>query len=393
MLIAARELNSADLPSQSCDQPAHRLHARVRGGRVAEQRGEQRRIARLLPAEHPDADGAERDQARRRHARRRSTSARTSAATSLVDAEQKEFNYQTPGETRPVHPLPGQGRRRPLELPAPRRVRVALRRHQPADLGPDHPDTRVLMERDIRDRVDEARAVPALRRRPVPGRARATRRSGSSTGTRRRAVPVLAVDERRGRARPSFNYVRNSVKVTVDAYEGTVTFYVVDPKDPIIQAYREAFPDLFTDRSQMSAELRKHLRYPEDLFKVQSNTFGRYHVTEPAPLLRRQREVAGVARPRLRRGVDHRLHAVVDAASTASNSSGQPQAATSTGRRIDPYYLYLKLPQEESEHFIVLVPFVPVSSANRRNEVGLVPDRQLRCRPVRGDARVHDAAG
>ena len=75
--------------------------------------------------------------------------------------------------------------------------------------------------------------------------------------------------------------MRNSVKVTVDAYEGTVTFYVFDKTDPIIKAYRKAFPDLFTDGSQMPAAIRAHLRYPEDLFKSQSTMFGRYHVTEP----------------------------------------------------------------------------------------------------------------
>ena len=79
----------------------------------------------------------------------------------------------------------------------------------------------------------------------------------------------------------SFNYVRNSVKVTVDAYQGTVTFYVFDKKDPIIKAYEEAFPDLFTDGSRMPEEIRAHLRYPEDLFKSQASMFGRYHVTEP----------------------------------------------------------------------------------------------------------------
>ena len=76
--------------------------------------------------------------------------------------------------------------------------------------------------------------------------------------------------------------MRNSVKVTVDAYEGTVKFYVIDKKDPIIQAYEKAFPDLFTpfDR-RCPTTLRKHLRYPEDLFKLQSNVFSKYHVIEP----------------------------------------------------------------------------------------------------------------
>ena len=75
--------------------------------------------------------------------------------------------------------------------------------------------------------------------------------------------------------------MRNSVKVVIDAYNGSMTFYVIDPKDPIIKAYQKAFPKLFSPRSQMSAELRAHLRYPEDLFRVQTNMFGRYHITDP----------------------------------------------------------------------------------------------------------------
>ena len=80
------------------------------------------------------------------------------------------------------------------------------------------------------------------------------------------------------------NYVRNSVKATVDAYDGTVKFYVYDDPnnpDPIVRAYRKAFPKLFTDRSQMPAGLVDHLRYPEDLFRVQSDRFATYHVTDP----------------------------------------------------------------------------------------------------------------
>ena len=80
-----------------------------------------------------------------------------------------------------------------------------------------------------------------------------------------------SLERRAGLAQRTFNYVRNSVKVTVDAYEGTVKFYVFDKKDPIIKAYAEAFPDLFTDGSRMPEALREHLRYPEDLFKAQAD--------------------------------------------------------------------------------------------------------------------------
>ena len=80
----------------------------------------------------------------------------------------------------------------------------------------------------------------------------------------------------------SYNYVRNSVKVVIDAYSGQMTFYDVDPSDPIIQAYSAAFPHMFESLSSMPASLRAHLRYPEDFFSVQSAIFGRYHLTDPS---------------------------------------------------------------------------------------------------------------
>ena len=78
-----------------------------------------------------------------------------------------------------------------------------------------------------------------------------------------------------------FNYVRNSVKAVVDAYDGTVDFYIMPVDDPIIEAYRDAFPSLFKDFEDMPEDLQEHLRYPEDLFRVQTNMWARYHVEEP----------------------------------------------------------------------------------------------------------------
>ncbi|MFQ5948477.1 MAG: UPF0182 family protein, partial [Acidimicrobiia bacterium] len=78
-----------------------------------------------------------------------------------------------------------------------------------------------------------------------------------------------------------FNYIRNSVKATVDAFDGTMTFYVVDRDDPVIASYRNIFPDLFIDQSEMPDGLPGHLRYPEDLFRVQSDLYTEYHVTDP----------------------------------------------------------------------------------------------------------------
>ena len=77
----------------------------------------------------------------------------------------------------------------------------------------------------------------------------------------------------------SYNYVRNSVKVVIDAYSGKMTFYDADPNDPILQAYSAAFPNMFTPISKMPAPLQAHLRYPPDIFSIQSAIYGRYHLT------------------------------------------------------------------------------------------------------------------
>src|SRR5262249_19338976 len=78
------------------------------------------------------------------------------------------------------------------------------------------------------------------------------------------------------------NYMRNSVKIVVDAYDGATTFYVVDPADPVIAAYRNVFPTLFKDMGAMPPSARKHIRYPELLFKLQAAVYGLYHMTNPA---------------------------------------------------------------------------------------------------------------
>src|SRR6202044_2109656 len=80
----------------------------------------------------------------------------------------------------------------------------------------------------------------------------------------------------------SYNYVRNSVKVVVNAYSGKMTFYNADPSDPVLRAYEAAFPNMFTPLSKMSPGLQAHLRYPADIFSVQSAIFGRYHLTSPS---------------------------------------------------------------------------------------------------------------
>ena len=149
----------------------------------------------------------------------------------------------------------------------------------------------------------------------------------------------------------NFNYVRNSVKVLIDAYTGKMTFYVVDQADPIIKAWRKAFPKLFTDHTEVDAELRAHFRYPEDLFRVQTNMFGRYHISDAGEFYNNTDAWDIAQEP----------GAVANAAPLvpATNAAGQPAQAREP--RMDPYYLLMRLPDENREDFLLLQPFVPRS--------------------------------
>jgi uncharacterized membrane protein (UPF0182 family) len=159
----------------------------------------------------------------------------------------------------------------------------------------------------------------------------------------------------------SFNYVRNSVKVVIDAYNGSLQFYVMDSKDPIIKAYKKAFPKLFTDGSQMSPELRAHLRYPEDLFRVQTNEFGLYHITSPAEFYNKSDAWDISQDPG---------SGQVGAGGAITQTTNAQGAVTATREgRMNPYYLLMRLPAEQSESFLILQPFVPFSQNDTRKDL------------------------
>jgi uncharacterized membrane protein (UPF0182 family) len=144
------------------------------------------------------------------------------------------------------------------------------------------------------------------------------------------------------------NYVRNSVKAVVDAYEGSMEFYVMPTDDPIIRAYRKAFPHLFTDYAEMDDELKQHLRYPQDLFRLQTNMWARYHEASPAAFL----------------SASGRWSVAQDAprdVEVASDTAGQTTVQTATptqSQRVAPYYAQLQLPGETDPSFLILRTFV-----------------------------------
>ncbi|MGA7913327.1 MAG: UPF0182 family protein [Candidatus Dormiibacterota bacterium] len=133
------------------------------------------------------------------------------------------------------------------------------------------------------------------------------------------------------------NYVRNSVKVVIDAYEGTTDFYIIDPKDPIIRAYAATFPNLFKPISSMPAGLRAHLRVPEDLFNIQVQTYATYHITDPKVFFSRE-DVWDVP--------------------TAQTSPGGAAAP------VQPYYVLFRLPGEQNPEFLLIMPFTPLGKQN-----------------------------
>lgn len=150
------------------------------------------------------------------------------------------------------------------------------------------------------------------------------------------------------------NYVRNSVKITIDAYTGALNFYVFDEADPIVAAYRAAFPELFKPAAEMPAGLRAHLRYPETLFKTQGDVFGLYHTTSASMFFGRE-DVWSIARD-----------SGPAASDAPAKSSGQPAA-------LEPYQVLMPLPGEGAEpEFARVLPFTP---GNRNNMIAWLAGR------------------
>jgi len=139
------------------------------------------------------------------------------------------------------------------------------------------------------------------------------------------------------RRRP-FNYIRNSVKIVTNAYDGTVRFYVADQSDPLIQTYQSIFPDLFFPRDQAPPSIRAHFRYPEELFRIQSERLGLYHIQDPRVFYLRE-DVWTI-----------------------------PQEVFQDRRQpVDPYYVIMRLPGQPQPEFLLMLPFVP---GNRENMIG-----------------------
>ncbi|MGH8914825.1 MAG: UPF0182 family protein, partial [Acidimicrobiia bacterium] len=156
------------------------------------------------------------------------------------------------------------------------------------------------------------------------------------------------------------NYMRNSVKAVVDAYDGHVTFYLVDPEDPLARAWSQAYPDLFRPSSEIPEALVPHLRYPQDLFRVQGQLYLEYHITDPNELFSRNDAWSLPADP----ATINRVSGVPGAELLQGDSRDLTTGQTGYRAEILPYYLLTKLPGEEDLSYLLLQPFTP---RDRRN--------------------------
>ena len=173
------------------------------------------------------------------------------------------------------------------------------------------------------------------------------------------SADVSGLDQDSDLAETGSNYIRNSVKVVVDSFDGDVTLYVMPIEDPIVEAWQSAFPDLFTDFSEMPEQLRSHLRFPTDLFTVQTNMWASYQVSEPEAL------IIGTERWAVAQDPGRSVQAGGIAEAVISES-GQ---LTRRERRVPAYYSLIQLPGEEQASFVALRSFVPVSDDDSRKEL------------------------
>jgi hypothetical protein len=185
-------------------------------------------------------------------------------------------------------------------------------------------ESRVLYNRDIRSRVEKIASFLQYDRDPY---------LVVSEGRLFWILDAYTLSDRYPYASPvggGVNYIRNSVKIVIDAYNGTTTFYIADPQDPIVSTLDRIFPELFRKLDEMPADLRSHIRYPEDIFSIQTAVYSTFHMTNPAVFYNKedQWEVPAI------------------------DVDGNPVA-------MEPYYTIMKLPGADKAEFIQMLPLTP----------------------------------
>jgi uncharacterized membrane protein (UPF0182 family) len=257
-----------------------------------------------------------------------------SNAYAIVDTTQEEFDYPVGGQNAATS-YAGKGGA-PIGTPF-ERVAFAVRFSAPEILltSAIKPESRILFRRDITERLNTLAPWLVLDSDPYPVIADGRIVWVQDCYTWSKYYPY---SQRYGTA--GTNYIRNSVKVTIDAYDGTTTLYAFDDKDPVLATYRRIFPGLFTDAAKMPQVIRDHMRYPEDLFKLQAEVYKTYHMSDPQVFYNKEDQWA-----------------------IPGETKGAPMA---------PFYVLMQLPGESKLSFILMQPFTP---RNKDNMIGWMAAR------------------
>ncbi len=190
------------------------------------------------------------------------------------------------------------------------------------------PESRVLYYRNIRERVNHLAPFLKLDNDPylvvMDGRLFWIQDAYTTTDRYPYSQPLGGI-----------NYIRNSVKAVIDAYDGSVTFYITDPEDALIQTYQAIFPKLFVPAGQAPESLRVHFRYPEDMFNIQASVYQTYHM-EDARVFYNKEDLWAIPK----------------------------ELYFGTEQLMEPYYIIMRLPDEEKEEFLLMLPFTPVRKNN-----------------------------
>jgi uncharacterized membrane protein (UPF0182 family) len=365
-ILGARELNSGRLPSSSWVSE-HLIYTHGRGVAMAPSNAVDGSEPAFVVKDLPPTASASNLQLDRRGI----YYGEELSGYVVVNSDQAENDP----ETEPV-PYTGDGGIKLSNFA--RRVSFALRF---ADLrlilsGDVNGDSRVMIIRDIEERA--RKAAPFLRFDADPyavvldGRVVWVMDAYTATDRYPYAQAIIPDGLPGGSGlHTRLNYVRNSVKVVIDSYDGSVTYYNVDPDDKLLEAWSKAFPDLITPGDQVDQDypgLRAHFRYPDDLFRVQTRIYASYHVEDPRIFYTRNDQWTPARDPGSGRLVASQQATGPAGPQTVQTAGGQPLSLeTTSSRRIDPFYGLMRLPGADSEEFVILQPLVPVS----RDDSGL----------------------
>ncbi len=247
----------------------------------------------------------------------------------IVNTKLEEFDYPR-GETNATTRYEGQG-----GLPiknAFRKLLLAIQLKNMEIIFTRYltPDSRIMLYRSIQERVPKL--APFLRYDPDPYLV-------VSNGKLYWIIDAYTVTDHFPYSTPSkdgYNYIRNSVKITVDAYNGDVSFYIIDKKDPIIATYNKIFPDMFKDIDEMPGDLRQHIRYPMYIFNVQAEMYSTYHMTDPQVFYNKE-----------------------DKWTIPKEIYGDSETT------MIPYYMIVKFPDHnDDEEYVLMLPFTPTNKNN-----------------------------